>query len=222
VVAKSVVAPLDRLKILFQVTNTSFSYPGVRAVVSLIIRDEGFPALWKGNGVMMLRVFPYAGIQFMVFDSLKHSLSLPSSPAAGLLPTPASQSMVAGSTAGLVSTVATYPLDLCRARLAVAGAVMRNSPRGGPSSPPGTAGSRPAPGPTFPSIVRSSGSSSGFRCLYLGIAPTLAGMIPYAGTAFTMNDAIRRSVRTATGEDVTTSQKLVAGGVSGLVAQSLT
>ncbi|GMI41320.1 hypothetical protein TeGR_g10108 [Tetraparma gracilis] len=210
-VAKSVVAPLDRLKILFQVTNTSFSYPGVRAVVSLIIRDEGFPALWKGNGVMMLRVFPYAGIQFCVFDSLKHSLSLPSSPAASLLPTPASQSMVAGSTAGLVSTVATYPLDLCRARLAV----MRNSP----SSPPP---SRPAPSPTFPSIVRSILSASGPRGLYLGIAPTLAGMIPYAGVAFTLNDALRRSARAATGEDATTSQKLAAGGVSGLVAQSLT
>jgi len=97
-----------------------------------------------------------------------------------------------------------YPLDLCRARLAV----MRNS------SAASTA--------TFPLIVKGIVAENGFRGLYLGITPTLAGMMPYAGLAFTMNDHLRRLVKTTTGKDVTTPQKLVAGGVSGLVAQSLT
>ena len=83
---------------------------------------------------MMARVFPYAGVQFMVFDSMRHHwCSTPS----GMTP---GRSLISGSTAGLTSTVVTYPLDLARARLAVIAA----APCGAPIArmcmmiPPGT------------------------------------------------------------------------------------
>jgi hypothetical protein len=198
--AKSFVAPLDRLKILFQVTNMPFSLTSVREVSYTLVKNDGWTALWKGNGVMMLRVFPYAGIQFMVFDTLKNWLE------PNPMFTHTTRSLVAGSTAGLVSTAATYPLDLCRARLAV----MRNTPGGLTKVH------------TFPSILKGIVATKGVRGLYLGITPTLAGMMPYSGLAFTMNDHLRRLTKSATGKDVTVFQKLIAGGVSGLIAQSLT
>jgi hypothetical protein len=67
----------------------------------------------KGNAVMMARVFPYAGVQFMVFDYMRHYWgTMPG----GMTP---GRSLISGSAAGLTSTVITYPLDLARARLAV-------------------------------------------------------------------------------------------------------
>ena len=67
-VAKSVVAPLERIKILYQVSAETFRLREVPVVAKHIIEREGIKALWKGNTATMLRVFPYSGIQFMVFE----------------------------------------------------------------------------------------------------------------------------------------------------------
>ena len=58
--------------------------------------------------------------------------------------------------------------------------------------------------------------------MYRGIIPTVTGMVPYAGLAFTSNDLGRKFLAKRYGGmgEVTTTEKLVCGGVSGLVAQS--
>ena len=119
--AKSIVAPIDRIKILYQVSSRIFRLQDVPRIATKIIRDEGFTALWKGNTATMIRVFPYSGIQFMVFDRCKtfflhkHSQSGVDR-AWGLSPM---ESLVSGSVAGICSAACTYPLDMTRAQLAV-------------------------------------------------------------------------------------------------------
>jgi len=123
-VAKSFVAPIDRIKILYQVSSAEFRLTHVPRVAYNIIHDEGLSALWKGNTATMIRVFPYSGIQFMVFDRLKTYMLhqhqkeriMGDDRAWGLS---AMESLVAGCVAGSVSVVCTYPLDLTRAQLAV-------------------------------------------------------------------------------------------------------
>ena len=124
--AKTVVAPVDRIKILYQVTSTPFQFTDMPHVISRIVRTEGVTALWRGNGATLLRVFPYAGIQFMVFNQCKsyfisshdhaESNDEGDSKMWGLT---AVESLISGSTAGAVSVMFTYPLDLTRAQLAV-------------------------------------------------------------------------------------------------------
>lgn len=130
-VAKSVVAPFDRIKILFQISSAKFQIHKVPAVAGRIVREEGLGALWKGNFATMIRVFPYSGIQFMVYDRCKtfimrekeilYARRLALDPHApkpkwGLTP---QESLVSGMVAGAVSVVCTYPLDLARTQLAV-------------------------------------------------------------------------------------------------------
>ena len=140
-VAKSFVAPIDRIKIMYQITSAPFRIRDVPDVAFKIIKEEGFTALWKGNTATLIRVFPYSGIQFMVFDRVKtHFLSKDEGSEAkqhwlladqdtprrsmtkrvtrsgGLTPF---ESLISGMTAGAVSVMATYPLDLTRAQLAV-------------------------------------------------------------------------------------------------------
>jgi hypothetical protein len=68
IVAKTVIAPLNRIKILFQVSSSEFRIKGVALVAKAIATQEGYGSLWKGNTATLIRVFPYSGIQFMVYD----------------------------------------------------------------------------------------------------------------------------------------------------------
>jgi solute carrier family 25 phosphate transporter 23/24/25/41 len=40
-----------------------------------IFREEGFLAFWKGNGVNIIRIFPYSAAQLAANDSYKRLLA---------------------------------------------------------------------------------------------------------------------------------------------------
>ena len=63
------------------------------------------------------------------------------------------------------------------------------------------------------------GTKDGYGGLYRGIVPTITGMVPYAGLAFTSNEFLRSLTIELTG-DLGTVSKLLCGGVSGVIAQS--
>jgi hypothetical protein len=189
-IAKSVVAPVERIKILYQVTATEFHLRNLPEVARNIVKNEGASAMWKGNTATLLRVFPYSGIQFMVFDRLKtHFLSQnqhfgtsnnsgdPDNGQRkwGLSPL---ESLIAGMTAGVVSVLFTYPLDLTRAQLAVLKRHKHDR---------GTLG--------FYEVLTNNYRQRGAKGLFRGITPTLGGIIPYSGLAFTMNEQGKRKVR---------------------------
>ncbi len=225
-VAKSVVAPVDRIKILFQVSSEDFSLRRVFHIMGRIHSEEGLAGLWKGNSATMLRVFPYAGIQFMTFDAVKaYILKLNGDTQGGQLTNV--ESLFAGSFAGFVSCTFTYPLDFARARLAVEGSEISSS--GGLTRIPPAAATNAAGGTSSSThhrnvldIFRAAYREGGFLSLYRGITPTLLGILPYAGIAFTINDKANHEIQSLTGHEPTTLQKLGCGAFAGLAAQSAT
>lgn len=46
-------------------------FVGVLATLRAVPKKEGLLGLYKGNGAMMVRIFPYGAIQFMAFDTYK-------------------------------------------------------------------------------------------------------------------------------------------------------
>jgi len=224
--AKTVVAPIDRIKILYQVTATPFRLRDVPGVAMKIVKEEGTSALWKGNTATMIRVFPYAGIQFMVFNEIKSIFVdryeeeyLQSHPEPdnehGTISRRNTiekdkkwgmstlESLAAGSTAGAISVLFTYPLDLTRAQLAVL--KKQKGSRNG-----------------FVNVLMRNYSDGGASGLFRGITPTLLGMLPYAGVAFSINEQAKRHVTKIHDRDPTVVEKMVCGALSGLFAQSMT
>jgi hypothetical protein len=62
VLAKSTVAPIERVKLIFQTSSEQFTYPKGFSVFKDIVKKEGVLSLWRGNGVVAIRVFPYSAI----------------------------------------------------------------------------------------------------------------------------------------------------------------
>ncbi|EQC25365.1 hypothetical protein SDRG_16774 [Saprolegnia diclina VS20] len=112
-VTRSCTSPMDVLKIRLQATSTTRARPSWRhAVATLrttcldIYATAGVAGLWRGNLAGCLRLGPYCGIKFCVYDALhdsQHSRS----------------GAVDGAIAGMLATMAVYPMEVVRTRLII-------------------------------------------------------------------------------------------------------
>ena len=109
VIARSVVAPLDRVKILLQTGPVTGKGGLDLPAVVRGISDEGlFRGFWKGNATNCIRVFPHTAVQFSVFETCKN-LDLTGHRVADRL--------IPGAVAGASAATITQPLDVVRVRL---------------------------------------------------------------------------------------------------------
>ena len=203
-------APLDRVKILFQSHNPQFlkytgSWFGVATAIKDIYKQDGPTGLFRGHSATLLRIFPYAGIKFIAYEQIRSQV-IPSKE----YETPFRR-LISGSLAGVTSVFFTYPLELVRVRLAFETkregrssfrsickqiyyehpynnstnhAVSAALPRGGLASSPA------AVAEAVESAVGAVVPRSGIVNFYRGFSPTLLGMLPYAGISFLTHDTV--------------------------------
>jgi len=113
--ARSTVAPMDRVKILMQVAHvqkTSHLYPNMTKTAQYIVKTEGITGFWRGNLTNCVRVVPHAATQFVAYDKIKIYMIEDSH---GKLTVP--QRLIAGSLSGVAAASVTQPLDVVRVRL---------------------------------------------------------------------------------------------------------
>jgi hypothetical protein len=72
-VSRTVVSPLERLKILLQVqSNGRTEYKmSIPKALGKIWREEGFKGMMAGNGVNCIRIVPYSAVQFGSYNLYK-------------------------------------------------------------------------------------------------------------------------------------------------------
>ncbi|KAL8712934.1 MAG: hypothetical protein Q9220_002792 [cf. Caloplaca sp. 1 TL-2023] len=245
--AKTIVGPLDRVKILFQASNPQFakytgSWFGVVTAMRDINRQDGLRGLFRGHSATLLRIFPYAAIKFLAYEQIRFLI----------IPSPTYETplrrLLSGSLAGMTSVFITYPLEVIRVRLAFE---TRRDSRSSlrricnqiyheQSSSTSSRLASPASGSIpLTNAEVSAAPRSGLMNFYRGFSPTLAGMLPYAGMSFLTHDTAGDWLRLPAlapyttlpnpnnNKDLSTSPpilrywaELLAGGFAGLVSQT--
>ncbi|CCG84836.1 protein of unknown function [Taphrina deformans PYCC 5710] len=207
-VSRTVVSPLERMKIIYQIQSSrSQNYKGIWSTLGKIWREEGWRGYMRGNGSNCLRIFPYSAIQFASYNIYKPYLI-----AAGDTDLSVGMRLLAGGLAGITSVAITYPLDITRTRLSIQCADLSNLSRADRQSLPGM-------WTIMKDIYRNEGGMLG---LYRGIMPTIYGVAPYVGLNFAVYESVRKRFSTLEGGEPTALEKLASGAISGAVAQFMT
>ena len=110
-VSRTVVSPLERAKIIYQVKGNGTP---LWTTLKTIFENEGIPGLLRGNGTNVLRTVPYSAVQFTVFEQIKGMVAVGEAKALSTR-----QRLGAGACAGIASVVCTYPLDVLRTKLSL-------------------------------------------------------------------------------------------------------
>ncbi|XP_004041036.1 mitochondrial thiamine pyrophosphate carrier isoform X2 [Gorilla gorilla gorilla] len=113
------VHPVDVLRTRFAAQGEPKVYNTLRHAVGTMYRSEGPQVFYKGLAPTLIAIFPYAGLQFSCYSSLKHLYKW-AVPAEGKK-NENLQNLLCGSGAGVISKTLTYPLDLFKKRLQVGG-----------------------------------------------------------------------------------------------------
>lgn len=197
-VAKTIVAPLERLRLLKQtgaVTTTMLE------TTRTIIKNEGVLGMWRGNVINVMRVVPARGVLFASNDFyktlFKDNLPVSDDPEH----TPFWMLFSSGGMAGMTAIIATYPLDVARTRLA--GRVVASGEK-----------TWSAKTTSVSMCLRTMLKEEGFRSWYRGIGPTMMGALPYEGIKFSVYGTLTTKVFPRD----SLAGKLVAGGLAGVCA----
>lgn len=206
-ISRTVVSPLERLKILYQVQYVTVQrggaakYNGVTEALRLIYKEEGIRGFYKGNGANCLRVFPYVGIQFFCFDKYKQIFYGGGNGDGYITPI---QKLIVGSLAGATSVSITYPLDLVRGRLTVSGGALEKD--------------------KYKGVIRTAiivYRAEGARALYQGVTPTLMGIAPYVGLNYLFYESLKELLPTGLTDTEQTKWNALCGGVAGAIGQTV-
>jgi len=179
-IAKTITAPIERVKLIIQTQDANPRirsgevprYTGIVNCFSRVRAEQGFAAFWRGNFTNVIRYFPTQAFNFAFKDSIKK-----------LFPRYDTKTefgkfflvqMASGGLAGAGSLCIVYPLDYARTRLA---------------SDVGT-GKRDFKG-LGDCLVKTARGPGGFMGLYNGFGVSVAGIIPYRGVYFGLYDSLR-------------------------------
>lgn len=170
----------------------------IRDGIRSMIAEGNARAFFRGNGANVLKIAPETALKLTFNDRIKRAVSS-SDPGGGSLSP--GERFVAGAAAGALAQSVIYPLELVRTRLAIC-------PKG-----------------TYKGIADAAARvfrTEGPRAFYRGLAPSLIGILPYAGVDIAAFETLKEALLDAyepRGEPPPPAAIIAAGAASSSVAQ---
>jgi len=178
-VAKTLTAPIERVKLLIQTQDAnpriiSGEVKRYNGIVDCFVRvgnEQGFWSFWRGNMTNVIRYFPTQAFNFAFKDFFK-----------GLFPRYSNKTqfwkfvavqVACGALAGAGSLCIVYPLDYARTRLAADVGDKKRDFNG-----------------LWDCLRKTASGTKGPLALYNGFGVSVLGIIPYRGVYFGMFDTL--------------------------------
>ncbi|XP_031284549.1 probable ADP,ATP carrier protein At5g56450 [Pistacia vera] len=173
-VVHTIVAPIERTKLLLQTQDSNLAIVGsgrrkFKGMLDCIVRtarEEGLLSLWRGNGSSVLRYYPSVALNFSLKDLYRNILRNGNSHDGNFVSGTAAN-FIAGAAAGCTTLILIYPLDIAHTRLAAdIGRTEARQFRG------------------FYHFLTTIIKKDGIRGVYRGLPASLQGMVVHRGLYF--------------------------------------
>lgn len=182
-ISKTLVAPIERVKMLLQTQDSNpdiqsgkvARYTGIINCFTRVSAEQGVTSLWRGNMANVVRYFPTQAFNFAFKDTFKRMF--PKVDAKKDFGKALAVNMASGGAAGASSLLIVYPLDFVRTRLA---ADVRNGAE------------REFTG--MFNCLSTIARRTGFMSLYQGFGVSVQGIIIYRGAYFGLYDTFKSSL----------------------------
>jgi len=178
-VSKTITAPIERVKLIIQTQDANPKimsgevprYTGIGNCFSRVASEQGVGAFWRGNFTNCLRYFPTQAFNLAFKDSIKSMFPKynPKTEFWGFF----GANLASGGLAGAASLCIVYPLDYARTRLASDVGSGKKTFNG-----------------LGDCLKKTANGPKGVLSLYNGFGISVAGIIPYRGVQFGLNDTL--------------------------------
>ena len=177
-VAKTLTAPIERVKLLIQTQDANPKiisgevkrYTGIVNCFSRVASEQGIGAFWRGNMTNIIRYFPTQAFNFAFKDTIK--AMFPKVDKNKDMLSFFLINVASGGLAGAGSLLIVYPLDYARTRLA------------------SDVGGKEKQFAGLADCLKKTVKAGGVGALYNGIGVSLVGIIPYRGVYFGLFDTL--------------------------------
>jgi solute carrier family 25 (adenine nucleotide translocator) protein 4/5/6/31 len=177
--SKTITAPIERVKLIIQTQDANPKimsgevprYTGIGNCFSRVASEQGIGAFWRGNFTNCIRYFPTQACNLSFKDSIK-AMFPKYNPKTEFWPFFACN-LASGGGAGALSLCIVYPLDYARTRLASDVGSGKKTFNG-----------------LGDCLKKTAAGPKGFFSLYNGFGISVAGIIPYRGVQFGLNDTL--------------------------------
>lgn len=200
-ISRTIGAPLDRLKMLYQVNYVgNKDTPSIRKGLADIYKKDGFKGFFKGNLINILKSAPENGIKLYIFELSKWKFQCCYGEKLSN-----SQLFLSGSISGIISVMTIFPLEVLKLRIATAEKGVYNG--------------------YIDAVNKIYKEPKGILNFYSGIEASIISVIPNAGLNLTVYEILKiyfSGKRTIdNGSYLSTSTLMFIGGLSALISSTV-
>jgi solute carrier family 25 (mitochondrial phosphate transporter), member 23/24/25/41 len=177
-VAASIVYPLEVVKTMLTLYPDQCSSIG--GAVRTVFNNGGIPALYRGLGPTLVAMFPYVGMEFMVYETLKKRWEVALGPAGTIA------LLLLGALGGASAQATAHPLDVIRRRMQMQSMRKRSTD------------SKDKPVKNYSNMFSGLyrvGKEEGWHVLFNGLGPACLEKIPSTAIGYYIYEAMKVALK---------------------------